>query len=200
MVRLTAVFISRPQSFVEKLMLLAHFKLYRSPILPIGAIHISPCRWIHDSVREKAEKRWEEEKLHFHTFPTQFSPFFLSLQWCLKAWLIFRRNSPRVIQYFDKLNEMMHGCHEREEKEARVDVEDLNFASFSLFSSLSPLIIITEAALRMTESMQNIDHSTFHRQTQARQDWIFDRFPMDSMDGGGVKWTSKKKFIWIDNE
>lgn len=139
MVRLTAVFISRPQSFVEKLMLLAHFKLYRSPILPFGAIHISPCRWIHDSVREKAEKRWEEEKFHFHTFPTQFSPFFLSLQWCLKAWLIFRRNSPRVIQYFNKLNEMMHGCHERERRRKREWMWKIWISHPFLFFHPSPL-------------------------------------------------------------
>lgn len=134
-----------------------------------------------------------------HFSHTIFPPFFLFLEWCLKAWLIFRRNSPRVIQYFDKLNEMMHGCHERKRRRKQEWMWKIWISHPFLFFHPPLIIIITEAALRVTESMQNIDHSTFHRQTQARQDWIFDRFPMDTMDGG-VKWTSKKKFIWIDNE
>lgn len=53
---------------------------------------------------------WRERKNSFPHFPTHNFPSLARLQ-CLKAWLILRRNSTRVIQYFDKLNEMMHGYH-----------------------------------------------------------------------------------------
>lgn len=122
---------------------------FRSHIYLISYRLVSPSRWKLDSERRTAGRKWTEwkRKSSFPHFPTRVSLRTMSAEG-KNTWLILRRNS-RSNSILSKLNEMMHGSRE----EGR-EVEWWRRFEFR---------ILPHPRHRMTDSMSNIDHFTFHR-------------------------------------